>query len=75
MHYFLSTNGLARFRDKIYVPNNSDLKKVILREFHVKPYSGHLGYHNTLTTVKRYCYWPNLKRDVSKFVARFFDCQ
>ena len=55
--------------------DDSDLKKVILREFHAKPYSGHLGYQKTLTTVKRYYYWSNLKRDVVEFVERCFDCQ
>jgi len=39
--YCLTTDGLFRFRDKIYVTNNNELKKVILREFHAKPYSGH----------------------------------
>ena len=39
--YCLTTYGLVRFRDRIYVPNNSELKKLILREFHAKPYSGH----------------------------------
>lgn len=37
-------NGLVRFRNTIYVIDNSELKKIILREFHVKPYLGHLGY-------------------------------
>jgi len=59
----------------IYVSDDSHLKKVILREFHVKPYSGHLGYQKTLTAAKRSYYWPNLKRDVVDFVARCFDCQ
>eukprot|EP00253_Pinus_taeda_P030645 PITA_30645 len=45
MDYRLTTDGLVRFRDRIYVSDSSDLKKVILREFHVKPYSEckHLG--------------------------------
>ena len=46
--YLLTENVLVRFRDMIYVSDNSELKKVILREFHAKPYSGHLGYHKTL---------------------------
>ena len=75
MDYCLTTSGLVRFRDKKYVSDNSELKKVILREFHVKPYSSHPGYQKTLTTVKRLYYWSNLKRDVAKFVARCFDCQ
>jgi len=50
--YHLTTNGLVRFRDRIYVPNNNELKKVILRDFHAKPYSGHSSYQKTLITMK-----------------------
>jgi len=67
------TDGLVRFRDMIYVSDNSELKKAILREFHVKPYLGHPRYQKTLTTVKKFYYWLNLKKDVAKFVARCFD--
>ena len=72
--YHLMVDGLVRYRDKIYVFENSDLNKVILRDFHVKPYSSHQGYEKTLTVVKKFYYWPNLKKDVVEFVARCFDC-
>jgi len=42
--YCLTMDGLVIFRDKIYVSDNSELKKVTLREFHVKPYLGHPCY-------------------------------
>ena len=73
LDYFLTVEGLVRFQDRIYVPDNSELKKVILREFHTKHYSSHPIYQNTLRVVKIYYYWPNLKRDVVEFVARCFD--
>ena len=73
--YFLTADGLVSFRDGIYVPENSELKNMILREFHVKPYLGRSGYQKTLIAVKRFYYWPNLKRDVVEFVAKHFDCQ
>ena len=47
---------------------------MILREFHEKPYSGHLGYQKTLTIAKIFYYWPNLKMDVADFLARSSDC-
>ena len=47
--YCLTIDGLVRFKDKIYVLGSSELKKVILREFHVKPYLGHPGYQKILT--------------------------
>jgi len=73
--YHLTTNGLVRFRDMIYVLNCSELKNIILREFYVKPYSGHPGYRKTLATVKKFYYWPDLKKEVVEFVDRCFDCQ
>jgi len=57
------------------VLNKSELKKLILREFHVKPYLGHIGYHKTLNVVKIFYYWQNVKKDVEEFVARCLDCQ
>ena len=56
------TDGLVRFMGKIYVSDNTELKKLILREFHVKPYSGQLGYHKTLAAVKKFYHWLNLKK-------------
>jgi len=52
MDYRLIANGLVRFKERIYVPDNNELKKVILREFHMKPYSSHPGYQKTLTAMK-----------------------
>ena len=69
------TYGLVRFRDMIYVSENNKLKKTILWEFHVKPYSGHPRYQKTLKKVKKFSYWPNLKKEVVEFLARCLDCQ
>lgn len=32
--YDLTKEGLIKFRNRIYVPNNSELRRVILKEFH-----------------------------------------
>ena len=37
-------DGLDKFRDMIYVSNDSELNKTILRIFHAKPYLGHRGH-------------------------------
>ena len=67
-------DGLVRFRDNIYVPNCGKFKKIIFREFHMKPYLGHPGYQKTLTAVKNFYYWINLKKEVVEFMARCLDC-
>ena len=61
-NYCLTVDGLVRFRDKIYVLNCSDLKKLVLRKFHTKPYSDHLGYQKTLTAVNKFYYCLNPRR-------------
>jgi len=38
MYYCLTMDGLVRFRDRIYVLDINELRKVIVSEFHVKPY-------------------------------------
>lgn len=73
MNYCLTMDGLVRFIDMIYVPDSSELKNVILREFHVKPYLGHLCYQKIMTTVNKIYYWLNLEKDVVDFVARGFN--
>ena len=71
--YCLTTDRLVRFRDGIYVSDNNELKKVTLRDFHAKLYSGHPCYQKTFTAVKKFYYWPNLKKDVAEFVVKCFD--
>ena len=52
MDYCLTPDGFVKFRNRIYVSDKHELKKVTLREFHVKPYLGHPGYQKKLTTMR-----------------------
>ena len=55
--------------------NCSEVKKLILREFHMKQYLVHPRYHKTLMVVKESYYSSNMKKEVEEFVARSLDCQ
>lgn len=74
MDYHLRADSLVKLRDKIYLKDNSEIKNIILRELHAKPYSSQAGYQKTMITVKKFYYWTNLKKEVSEFVARCLDC-
>lgn len=65
--------GLVKFRYMIYVSDDSGIKKLILREFHVNPYLGYRRYQKMLTIMKKLYYWLNLKKEVAEFVARSLD--
>jgi len=75
LDYHLTTEGLVRFRDKIYVQDDNELNKFLLKEFHVKPYSCHQKYNKTFKTVKKFYYWLTMKKEVEEFMVIFLDCQ
>jgi len=52
---------MLTFKDRLYIPNNVDLKNLILYEHRENPYSGHLGYQKMLKTLKKQYYWPEMK--------------
>lgn len=59
----------------LYVPEDSDLRNMIMRENHDIPISGHLGRDKTLANVKRYFYWVGMNDDVARYVSECPTCQ
>jgi hypothetical protein len=74
-NYKLETDGILLYKNKIYVPNVQDLKLMILHEMHKVPYAGHPGYQKTVAAVKSHYFWPSMKKDISKYIAKCMECQ
>ena len=45
------------FEDRVYVPNNAEIMKLILKEAHDSPYSIHLGNTNMYLDLKERFWW------------------
>jgi hypothetical protein len=71
----IDKNGLLRFKDRLYVPNSTDLKMKILDELHKKSYFGHPGYQKMITTLRKQFYWPNMKNETTEYLSKCLDCQ
>lgn len=52
--YRLIAYYFVRFRDRIYVFDDSELNNFILREFHLNTYSGYPKYQKTLKTMNKF---------------------
>ena len=62
-------------KDKLYIPNNLQLKRDILYWHHDVPWCGHLGIQKTLELVKRQFWWPKIQEDVSEYIKSCHKCQ
>ena len=67
--------GVLRFRGRICVPDNDELKKVILEESHRSNLSIHPGATKMYQDLKKLFWWFGMKRDITKFVYACFTCQ
>jgi hypothetical protein len=73
--YTLGTNGLLLYKNRVYVPNDRELKMEILKEMHNVAYDGHPGYQKTVATVKSHYFWPGMKKEIVEYIARCMECQ
>ncbi|XP_057999120.1 uncharacterized protein LOC110672629 [Hevea brasiliensis] len=63
------------YQGRIYIPNDVDLKQIILQEAHDSPFSMHPGETKMYRTVKEHYWWRGMKKDITKFVAKCLICQ
>jgi transposase InsO family protein len=61
--------------EAVYIPSDSALRSVLLRQHHDDPYAGHFGVSRTLELLQRKFYWPGMGRDVAEYVATCDTCQ
>ncbi|GKV13749.1 hypothetical protein SLEP1_g24732 [Rubroshorea leprosula] len=69
-------DGSIRHGDRICVPNDSELKEVIMKEAHNTGYTVHLGSTKMYRRDLRGTFWwNNMKREIANFVAQCLTCQ
>ena len=51
--YKLEEDGFIIYKNRIYIPNAIDLRRVVMDEIHQTPYSSHLGYQKTIATARK----------------------
>lgn len=68
-------NGLLYLRDRICLPDDQELREIILREYHEAPYTGHQGIKRTMDAITRVYYWPRMKVDVQLYIKMCLECQ
>jgi hypothetical protein len=57
------------YTDRLYLCQNSQLKKKVLFELNTSQVGGHSRFLKTYHRVKKFWFWDGLKTDVQRFVA------
>ena len=73
--FHVRSDGSVWLRNRICVPNQPDLKLEIMQEAHSTPYTVHPGSTKMYHDIKGNFWWPNMKREIAKFVLECPICQ
>jgi hypothetical protein len=60
--------GLVLFRGKVYVPQDKELRRQIVKAHHDSQIAGHPGRWKTLELVSRNYWWPGISRYIAQYV-------
>jgi hypothetical protein len=66
--FYITSDGLLRYQNRICVPNDEEIRKLILEEAQFSPLSVHLGGTKMYCDLKGYFWWNGMKKDVAEFV-------
>ena len=63
--FVLLDDGILRFRTRLYVPNDGDLKRKLLEEVHCSRLAFHPGRTKMYKYLRQNCWWSSMKRDIA----------
>jgi len=65
----LGSDGVLRFRGRVCVPDDVELRKLVLEEGHKSRLSLHLGMTKMYQDLKENFWWQGMKKEVAQFVS------
>ena len=71
----IHADGSLRYRGRVVVPQSTDLRGEILKEFHCSRFAMHPGGTKMYHDIRRQYYWSKMNRHVEDFVRRCLTCQ
>ena len=70
---FTERNSLIRKANRIFIPQNNELRNYLLNQFHDN--SGRFGREKTINLLPRYFYWNNIFDLFNEYVRSCIACQ
>ena len=73
--FWIHRDGSLRFGNRLFVPNDPDLKAEILKEAHITSYTIHPRGTKMYRDLRETFWWNNMKREIAQYVAQCLVCQ
>ncbi|GAU47719.1 hypothetical protein TSUD_285060 [Trifolium subterraneum] len=73
--FTVADDGVIQFGSRVCVPNDAELKRLILEEAYKSGFSIHPGSTKMYHDLKKNYWWPNMKTEIMEFVSRCIVCQ
>nr|KYP52342.1 Retrotransposable element Tf2 [Cajanus cajan] len=71
----LRRDGILRFKGRICLPHDVELKRAVLEEGHKNRLSIHPGMTKMYQDLKKTFWWSGMKREIAEYVAACLTCQ
>lgn len=68
-------SGYLFYEGRLYIPDLDDLKAELMKECHENPVAGHPGRTKTYELMRRSYYWPDMSRQVARWVKNCDTCR
>ena len=75
IEFTVNEDGVLYYKDRVCVPDDNDLRKVILEEAHSGSFAIHPDSTKMYQDLKMSFWWSGMKRDISEFVTKCLVCQ
>ena len=63
------------YKNRWYIPDNSDIKRQVLYDNHDSKIAGHFGVFKTLERIRQNYHWPKMGEEVQDYVRSCDTCQ
>jgi len=73
--FALSDDGILRFRGRVCIPDDAEVKRLILEEGHKSCLSLYPDMTKMYQDLKETFWWQGMKKDVAQFVSTCLTCQ
>ena len=60
--------------ESLCIPNANGIRTEIIKQHHDNPTAGHRDCDSTYLAIRQHCYWPNMRKHVTKYIQTCDKC-